>query len=370
MMLNNCATAEGTASYHARFKDVAAENYFRAAQNLWLSSIGIGTYLGQPDEETDRRYTEAIVRAVELGANVIDTAANYRFQRSERSVGAALAEMNRRGFAREEVVICTKGGYLPFDSAPPRDVRGYIEENFVRPGIAGWSDIAGGSHCMTPRYLENQLRQSLRNINVECIDVYYVHNPESQLSTVPADEFWRRLRAAFEFLEQAVTESKIKYYGVATWNGFREAPDAEGYHSLETMVELARDIGGGEHHLRFIQLPVNLAMPEALFFQNQKHGDEYVSVVEAAEGFGINVIASGSLLQGQAARGLPESIRDSLGSLATDAQTGIQFVRSAPGITTALVGMSSVEHVEENLALLKVASASQEDLINVFDQEE
>ena len=368
--LNGCATVEGTSHYRERFRGVAAENYFRKAQNLWLSSIGIGTYLGQPDEETDRRYTQAIVRAVELGANVIDTAANYRFQRSERSVGAALAQLNRSGFAREEVVICTKGGYLPFDGAPPRDVRQYIEENFIDTGIAGWSEIAGGSHCMTPRYLENQLQQSLRNMNVDCVDAYYVHNPESQLSAVPANEFWRRLRAAFEFLEQAVTEGKIRYYGVATWSGFREEPDAGLYHSLETMAEVARDIGGDEHHLRFIQLPLNLAMPEALFFPNQKRGDEYVSLVEAAEGFGVNVIASGSLLQGQAARGLPEAIRYSLGSLATDAQTGVQFVRSAPGITTALVGMSRVEHVEENLALLKVAPASQEDLISVFDQEE
>jgi aryl-alcohol dehydrogenase-like predicted oxidoreductase len=370
MPVNGCATPEGLSHYRERFQDVAEKNYFREAQNLWLSSIGIGTYLGQPDAETDRRYTEAVVRAVELGANVIDTAANYRFQRSERSVGAALAELNRRGFAREEVVICTKGGYLPFDDTAPPDVRKYIEENFVRPGIADRTDIAGGSHCMTPRYLENQLLQSLRNMNVECVDVYYVHNPESQLSAVPADEFWKRLRAAFEFLEQSVREGKIKYYGVATWNGFREEPDAGSYHSLETMVEVARGVGGDEHHFRFIQLPVNLAMPEALFFQNQKRGDEYVSVVEAAQAFGVNVIASGSLLQGQAARGLPEAIRDSLGSLATDAQTGIQFVRSAPGITTALVGMSSVAHVEENLALVKVAPASEEDLISVFDQEE
>src|SRR5207253_8215097 len=75
------------------------------------------------------------------------------------------------------------------------------------------SDIAGGSHCMTPGYLENQLRQSLRNLNVDCVDVYYVHNPESQLSAVPANEFWRRLRAAFEFLEQAVTRSEERRVG-------------------------------------------------------------------------------------------------------------------------------------------------------------
>jgi aryl-alcohol dehydrogenase-like predicted oxidoreductase len=67
---------------------------------------------------------------------------------------------------------------------------------------------------------------------------------------------------------------------------------------------------------------------------------------------------------------LPEAIRDALGSLATDAQTGIQFVRSAPGVTTALVGMSNVEHVEENLALVSAATVSPDDLLKVFDQEE
>src|SRR5437762_13706699 len=144
MSVHSSASAAGTARYRERFKDVAADNYFREARNLWLSSVGIGTYLGQPDEETDRRYTEAIVRAVELGANVIDTAANYRFQRSERSAGAALSQLSQRGFSREEIVICTKGGYLPFDGAPPRDVRQYIDENFIKPGIAGWGDIAGG----------------------------------------------------------------------------------------------------------------------------------------------------------------------------------------------------------------------------------
>ena len=369
MPINGCATPQGTARYRERFKENAAAEHFRPAHSLWFSSIGAGSYLGDANEETDRRYTEAVVRAVELGANVIDTAANYRFQRSERSIGAALTELARRGFGREEVVLCTKGGYLPFDGAPPRDVRQYIEENFVKPGIATFADIAGGSHCMTPRYLQHQLKQSLRNLGVDCIDVYYVHNPESQLAAVSEAEFWPRLRAAFEALEQAVAERKIGKYGVATWNGFLAEPETHGYHSLEQMVATAREVGGKDHHLGFIQLPFNLAMPEALFFQNQKLGDEYVSVLEAARALGVTVIASASILQGQVARGLPEAIREPLGSLATDAQTGIQFVRSAPGITTALVGMSSVAHVEENLQLARIAPAQPDDLISVFDQE-
>jgi aryl-alcohol dehydrogenase-like predicted oxidoreductase len=368
-LLSGWATPDGTAKFCHRIPN-AAKGHFRSAQNLSVSSIGIGTYLGNADEETDRRYAAAVVRAIELGANVIDTAANYRFQRSERSIGAALSELSSRGFAREEIVVCTKGGYLPFDGAPPRDVRQYVEDNFIKTGIANRDEIAGGAHCMTPGYLQNQLGQSLRNMNLDCVDVYYVHNPESQLSAVSEDEFWRRLRSAFEFLEQTVSDGKSQNYGVATWNGFRAEPGAREYHSLVRMAELARNIAGDNNHFRFIQLPLNLAMPEAIFFENQKLGEKYVSVLRAAEALQVKVIASGSILQGQVARGLPEAIRHSLGSLATDAQTGIQFVRSAPGITTALVGMSRVAHVEENLHLVQVEPVREEDLISVFDQEE
>lgn len=369
MPIDGCATLDGTARYRERFREVAAEDYFRQQQSLWLSSIGAGTYLGDADDETDARYTEAVTLAVESGANVIDTAANYRFQRSERAIGSALRVLHEQGFARDEILICTKGGYLPFDGAPPRDVRKYVEETFVKPGIADFADIAGGMHCMTPRYLQSQLRQSLENMNLSCVDVYYVHNPESQLPSIAPEEFWQRMRAAFEFFEQSVADGQIRNYGVATWNGFRAEPDAREYHSLERMAEIAREVGGDRHHFRFIQLPFNLAMPEALFFQNQKLGDEYVSTLEAAAKLGITAIASGSLLQGQVARGLPEAIRDPLGSLATDAQTGIQFVRSAPGITTALVGMSQRAHVEENLHLVGVAPAQPDDLLSVFDEE-
>ncbi len=369
MQIEGYATLAGTTRYRARFKDHAAENHFRLEQNLWLSSIGIGTYLGNADAATDGRYTAAIVRAVELGANVIDTAANYRFQRSERSIGEALRLLTSdREFLREELVVCTKGGYLPFDGAPPADVRRYVEETFVQPGIATFADIAGGSHCMTPAYLQNQLDQSLENLGLSCIDVYYIHNPESQLGSVCRDEFFVRLRTAFELLEKNVAAGKIKMYGVATWNGFRVAPNSRDYHSLEQMVQIASAVGGEAHGFRFVQLPFNLAMPEAFALLNQTLDGEQVSFLEAAGALGITVAASASILQGRVAVGLPEAVREPLGSLATDAQTGLQFVRSTPGITTALIGMSHQEHVEENLQLLRVPPVHPEDFMRVFTE--
>src|SRR5256714_1746232 len=363
------ATLEGTARYKERFRGRAAENHFRLEENLWLSSIGIGTYLGDWDDETDERYSEAVFHAVELGVNVIDTAINYRFQRSERSIGVALRRIAEQGVAaRDELLICTKGGYLPFDSERPRDVRAYVEENFVRPGIAEFSDFIGGSHPMTPRYLHSPVHWSFRIIWLDCVDVYYVHNPEAQLGEVSREEFERRLRAAFELLEQKRAEGKIRMYGAATWNGFRVGMDEKGYHSLPRMVELAREVGGDDHGFRFIQLPFNLAMPEALIARNQLVNGERLTLLEAASALGVTVAASASILQGRVARNLPEEVRQPLGSLATDAQTAIQFVRSTPGITLALVGMSRRAHVEENLQLVRVPPALPEDYQQLFEQ--
>jgi aryl-alcohol dehydrogenase-like predicted oxidoreductase len=367
MTIRGYAGNNGTRNYCSRFQEGAAANHFRLQQNLSLSSIGIGTYLGNWDETTDKNYSDAVVRAVELGCNVIDTAANYRFQRSERSIGKALKRLVENGnFKREEVLICTKGGYLPFDSLPPANARQYVEENFIRTGIVTFEDIVGGSHCMTPDYLQNQIDQSLRNMNIGTIDVYYIHNPESQLGEVTQEGFEKRLHAAFERLEQNRADGKIRHYGVATWNGFRVPPHQTGYHELERMVGIAKEVARDEHGFRFIQLPFNLAMLEAFAFLNQPLRGEMVSTLDAANGLGVTAIASASLLQGKVARGLPPAILENLGSFSTEAQAAIQFVRSTPNITTALIGMSKIAHVEENLELAKVEPLSTEDYLKTY----
>lgn len=370
MTPTTCATLEGTYRYRERLKVRTVKSHFRQQQGLWLSSIGIGTYLGNADEQTDDRYAAAIARAVELGVNVVDTAANYRFQRSERTIGRVLQQLTEaKRFSRDEIVVCTKGGYVPFDGAPPRDVRRYLEETFVRPGIAGFADFVGGSHCMTPSYLQNQLEQSLRNMKLHCVDVYYVHNPESQLGHVSEEEFYSRLRTAFESLEKSRAQGQVKFYGVATWNGFRAQPGSGGYHSLNRMVGIAGEVGGESHGFRFIQLPFNLAMPEAMTLRNQVLGNNKITTLEAAAELGVTVMCSASIYQGRVAQGLPEDLRKTLGSLPTDGQTAIQFVRSAPGISTALVGMSSLEHVEDNLQLTGVEPLELEEFKQLFSEE-
>jgi aryl-alcohol dehydrogenase-like predicted oxidoreductase len=359
------ATSDGTKKYVARFATRAAAGHFREQQELWLSSIGIGTYLGEPDARTDQAYTEAIVAAVESGANVIDSAINYRFQRSERSVRAALEELARRGFAREEILICTKGGFLTPDGEMPDDANEYFNREYVATGILREGDVAAGCHSMAPRFIADQIERSRRNLAVETIDVYYLHNPETQLGEVPREMFNSRVRAAFEFLESVVAAAKIHFYGMATWNAFRQNENAQDFLSLAAMESLARDVAGGSHHFRFVQLPCNLGMTEALTRSNQPFDGRRAPMVEAANKLGITLVASAAMLQGQLSRGLPSFVTAALG-LQNDAERALQFVRSTPGIATALVGMSRVEHVRANLSLAGVSPASQDEFSRLF----
>ncbi len=354
-MLSGHATAEGTARYRDRFPALREAGHFRRPEHvsgpaeLWLSSIGLGTYLGETDEAADRAYVLAISTALRSGINVVDTAINYRHQRSERNIGAALQQLIAAGeLRRDEVVVCTKAGYLSFDGHMPPDPRGYFMHEYVESGVIDPKELAGGMHCMAPGYLENQIDRSCCNLGLETIDLFYIHNPESQLAEVPREVFQQRLKDAFTMLEKQVKAGKVRYYGMATWGAFRVADDARDHISLAEVVETAHHAGGERHHFRFIQLPFNLAMPEAYGLANQSFGKERMSLLSAAARLGIAVVGSATLYQGQLTHGLPEIVARTLG-LDRDAENAIQFSRSAPGIITSLVGMGRGEHVLANL---------------------
>ena len=123
---------------------------------------------------------------------------------------------------------------------------------------------------------------------------------------------------------------------------------------LERVTEAATKAGGSNHHFRFIQLPVNLMMPEALSRVNQTISGSQMTILEAAEALRICAIASASLLQARLARGMPDTLRQAIPGLVDDAARALQFVRSAPGVSVALVGMSQTEHVRRNLELAHI----------------
>ena len=328
------ATSEGTARYADRFPRYRDNAFYRSVLNLSVSSLGIGTYLGPSDDTVDRAYTDALITAAQNGINFFDTAINYRSQRSERCIGEALKQLQR-----DEIVICTKAGFLT--------------EGAVPSGLAA-GDVVGGMHSMAPDFLTDQVERSLGNMGLDTIDVFYIHNPETQLGFLNGSDFDARAARAFERLEQLVDRQKIRWYGAATWDGYRK-----GALSLTRMVELAVQAGGPDHHFRFIQFPFNLGMVEAAL-------DRPESLLDLAARLGVAVVASASLLQTRVLEEMPDAVGQYLPGLETPAQRAIQFTRSTPGISVALTGMSRREHVIENLGVAGVPPAAREQIQRLY----
>jgi aryl-alcohol dehydrogenase-like predicted oxidoreductase len=360
-MISGKATAQGTARYRERFADRVADGHFRRlpggapGETLWLSSIGLGTYLGAESEVADAGYEEAILEALAAGCNVVDSAINYRHQRSERAIGRALRRAIGDGLvARDEVFVSTKGGFLPFDGELPDDPGGWLRATWIDSGLVAAQEVAAGCHAMSPRFLADQLGRSRDNLGLETVDLYYLHNPETQLGEVERALFLERLRESLAWLASEVRGGEtMARYGVATWSALRNSLGETEHLDLEALVATAP---GGEGPAA-IQLPFNLAMPEALVRPTQELDGVTVPVATAARHFGFGVFTSASILQGRLGRGLPPEIAEAFPGLATDAQRALQFTRSAPGVTTALVGMGRVEHVRENLAVAELPPA-------------
>jgi aryl-alcohol dehydrogenase-like predicted oxidoreductase len=344
------ATADATFRYKERFGEGMARTYFRRVSDRAVSSVGLGTYLGDPTDEVDDAYYETVRAAVESGCNVVDTAINYRHQRSERVVGRALADAD---VDREAVFLSTKGGFVPFDGERPANPGEYVRSEYVDTGVVDREDLAHGSHAVAPGYIEDQVDRSLRNLDVDTIDLYYVHNPETQLDVRSAADLYDQLEATFERLEERAAAGDVRHYGVATWDAFRAPRDHERFLDLGELINRARaaakTVGNTATHLRAVQLPFNVYMADAFTVGSQEGPEGDQSVLWYAHEAGLNVFTSASLAQGEVLQGIPEAVDAKL-SGDTAAQRGLNFARSAPGVTSALAGTTNPDHVRENVA--------------------
>ena len=352
------ATRRGTWDYRDRFGDSFGRTYFRRFGPGVVSSVGAGTYLGDPTDAVDDRYREALSTALDSGVNLLDTAVNYRFGRSERVVGEALAESDAD---RESVVVATKGGFLPFDGERPADPSAYVRREFVETGLVDAEDLAHGSHCIAPHFVDAMVDRSLANLSLDAVDLYYVHNPETQLDARPREEVYDALESTFEMLERRVAAGDVGAYGVATWEAFRVPRDHPHYLSLPAVLDRARAaadaVGNDECGFAAVQLPFNVVMADAYTVaahppdesESEREGKGDRSALRCARDRGVDVFASAALAQGELLESFPSAVEAELAG-DTRAQKAINFARSAPGVTAALVGSSRREHVAENVA--------------------
>jgi aryl-alcohol dehydrogenase-like predicted oxidoreductase len=349
------ATAAGCARFASSFPDLESAGHFRPALDRLVSSIGAGTYGGEPSDAVDTKYREALSAAILSGVNFIDTSISYRFQRSELAVGKALADVVSAGLVeREALIVASKGGYTNYRLALPANPRQYVLDTYIEPGVVDPLDLAGGIHCISPTFLRHQVALSLRNLGLHTLDLYLIQDPETQLAFVDRATFRKRIQLAFAHLEDEVSSGRLVGYGVSSWQGVRRAPMAADYLSLEILMELAEAVAGKSHHFVAIQFPLNVGLPDAFTFRNQKVGKSLWPSLQAAQELGLAVIASATTMQGRLLGRAPALLAQAFPDLSSDVLRALQFVRSMPAVTTALIGTTNAQHAMENLKLASV----------------
>lgn len=354
------ATPEATYGFAKRFSHY--KDFYARHDGLIFSKLGFGTFKKEPYKEENYTfdYKEALKTAIKNGVNVIDTAINYRYQQSEREIGEVLEALFKSGeVKREELIICSKGGFVPLDFPFPQNPYEWISEHIIQKGLATSDEIELDQHCMTPEFLKDSLEHSLANLHVTCLDIYFLHNPETQLTKIGYNQFLKKLEEIFACFEAMVSVGKIKAYGIAVWNAFTYEEGNSEYICLEDVYDVAHKVGGANHHFKYIQLPFNIAKTHAYSVPNQKMSDgNYYTPLQVAHKLGLGVMSSSSLLQMHLFQKpfKPEVgyLLDSKMELQSDVQLALQFVRSTRGIVTSLFSSCKSEHVSSNLGIATV----------------
>ena len=287
-MLKDFATPEATRDLFDSQPDLGYGLLGRSG--LSASAAGFGGYR---ISQGVRHHAKALNKALLAGINLIDTSANYADGGSERLVGQVLTDLVESGkLNRRQVIVVSKVGYLQgqnFALSQQRKQEGKPFPELVEYG-------KGLEHCIHPEFLEDQLTRSLERLNLETLDFYLLHNPEYYLDWCAKNgvaletartEFYRRIRAALEFLEQAVSQGRIRAYGISS-NTFVSSADDPEFACLETIYETAEQISSS-HNLGLIQLPFNLFEPGAVLEPNQPGGQ---SVLGFARQKNLGVLAN------------------------------------------------------------------------------
>jgi aryl-alcohol dehydrogenase-like predicted oxidoreductase len=107
-----------------------------------------------------------------------------------------------------------------------------------------------------------------------------------------------------------------------------------------------------------VQLPINLAMSEAVRSPTQIVGNRQMTALEAASELGLMAVGSAPLMQARLTSGLPPALVEAFPALQTDAQRALAFARAVAGVSSVLVGMRQTGHIDENLDAARVGGAS------------
>ena len=318
------ATQEGTSRFHARHG--LPPWAVRDVMGLRLAAIGLGTYMGDADQQTDELQHNAVMALLGMGCNLIDCAPNYRDGRAEKCVGDALREaLSSTVCSREDVFVSTKVGLLPESSG--------LTQRFA---------CGPEGECFEPDCVLLSLEESLERLGLACVDCVFIHNLELLLRQ-GAEHFPHRFRVLANALEQAVSEGMARSWGISSWLGFRVPESHPSY------LKLADLVSSDTPHLRCLQIPLGLWGSEAVTgdWQDGK------SILEVKEDLAI--FANSSLRQGEL---VPVLQRDNL------VEDAVCFVRDTKGVDAVLLGIKSQPHIH---AWQRMQLQSPRDVLPLFE---
>jgi voltage-dependent potassium channel beta subunit len=289
------------------------------ASGLRISEIGLGSWLTYGGSVADEAAIQCIHRAFDLGVNFFDTANVYRRGAAEELTGRALKD-----FKRDDYVLATKV-YFPMGDGP-------------------------NDRGLSRKHIMEQCHASLRRLGVDYVDIYQCHRPDE---TTPVEE---TLRA----LDDIVTQGKALYVGVSMWPAelLDEAHRIHQKLNLDPIVSnqpeysmLTRDI---EENVLPVSRQLGIGqvvyspIAQGVLAGKYKPGEQPPAGTRAAtpgdSGF-IERFMRDDLLE--AVQNL-RPIADELGI--TMAQMAIAWVLREPGVSSAIVGASRPEQVDENVA--------------------
>lgn len=370
------ATREGTQAYAQQHSQLT---YLGLGEtDVVVSEAGFGGYRIDISVPGHRK---ALEKALQNGINLIDTSANYADGGSERLIGSVLADLFQEGrLRRDQIVLVSKAGYLQGENYQLSWQRKM--ENQAFPDLVEYDQ--GLEHCIHPVFLADQLTRSLQRLQLECIDCYLLHNPEYYLrwaafesldQNAARQEYLRRIRMAFEHMENEVQAGRIGCYGISSNTLIKEAADYD-FTPLAEIWQIACEISP-RHHFRVIEMPMNLLEPEALTRINQPEGKSVLAL--AAEknlavliNRPLNAIVNDRIVRlaekvykksaAREAKAFYDRVRqlDPDWQVASLSRLALRALRSTTGISSVLVGMRQEEYVDEVLSELVISCAKKD----------
>ncbi|CAN5446886.1 aldo/keto reductase [soil metagenome] len=235
-----------------------------------IPELGFGCY--RIDIRVDE-HRKALKKAILEGITLIDTSANYSDGNSELLVGEVINDLISDGkIKREDITIVTKAGYI--QGSNYRHATELKNKGNGFPDVVEYADRLW--HSIHPDFLQDQLDKQLQRLNSDHIDSYLLHNPEYYLGWAKKnnieqkkaqDEYYRRIKEAFIFLEEKVKEGRLKTYGISS-NTFPTFASQYDHTSLEKVIKIANTVSPN-NHFRYIQLPFNFFESGAVLIKNQ-----------------------------------------------------------------------------------------------------